>query len=168
MDSWEMSRHVMPCDVTSCDGDLSCLVMWCHVLSCHFTSCHLTGCEMAMQRDGMLCGCDAMCLCDVVGCEVMLCDAKWLCAAVNWKMMCCKLRIAYVTVLRLRTTKCKSCTTPYYSRTTPVLQTTARHYKVLLGTTKYYSIHSTSSSRASRGRKFQKKKELYSKERICL
>ena len=27
---------------------------------------------------------------------------------------------------------------------------------------------STSSSRASRGRKFQKKKELYSKERICL
>ena len=26
----------------------------------------------------------------------------------------------------------------------------------------------TSSSRASRGRKFQKKKELYSKERICL
>ena len=28
--------------------------------------------------------------------------------------------------------------------------------------------HPTSSSRASRGRKFQKKKELYSKERICL
>ena len=26
----------------------------------------------------------------------------------------------------------------------------------------------TSSSRASRGRKFQKKEELYSKERICL
>ena len=30
-----------------------------------------------------------------------------------------------------------------------------------------FIIH-TSSSRASRGRKFQKKKELYSKERICL
>ena len=28
--------------------------------------------------------------------------------------------------------------------------------------------NNTSSSRASRGRKFQKKKELYSKERICL
>ena len=32
---------------------------------------------------------------------------------------------------------------------------------------RYISIY-TSSSRASRGRKFQKKKELYSKERICL
>ena len=29
-------------------------------------------------------------------------------------------------------------------------------------------VVNTSSSRASRGRKFQKKKELYSKERICL
>ena len=33
---------------------------------------------------------------------------------------------------------------------------------------KQYISKDTSSSRASRGRKFQKKKEVYSKERICL
>ena len=36
---------------------------------------------------------------------------------------------------------------------------------------RYYLVHmslNTSSSRASRGRKFQKKKVVYSKERICL
>ena len=39
----------------------------------------------------------------------------------------------------------------------------------LHGVAKYYCIYiSTSSSRASRGRKFQKKKKLYSKEMICL
>ena len=38
-----------------------------------------------------------------------------------------------------------------------------KHHKVHVGCCEY-----TSSSRASRWRKFQKKKELYSKERICL
>ena len=72
----------------------------------------------------MLCGCDAMCLCDVVGCEVMLCGAKWSCAVVNWKMMCSA--VNYGTPM-----------SQYYNS---VLQSTkkvlyTRYYKVLQSTT---------------------------------
>ena len=96
----------------------------------------------------MLCGCDALWLCDVVGCPVF-------CDVVNWQMMCCDLRTAHdsktfemSTPMRGEALPCKTqqdygeprsqyydsvvqSTTPYYHE----LQSTKRYYEVLPPTT---------------------------------
>ena len=84
--------------------------MCCHAMSCHATQWDgiLSGCYAMWLCDMVSCEvmlCDAKWLCDVVSCEVMLCDAKWLCDVVNGKMMCFKLRRAHVTLLRLSTSE---------------------------------------------------------------
>ena len=90
--------------------------------------------------DGKLCGCDAIWLCNVVVCQVMLCDAKWLCDGVAWKMMCCRLQRAHVTVLRLQTTKYL----PVLQIATPQnkgLQSNTPHNKVLQSTTPHNKVY---------------------------
>ncbi len=130
---------------------LSCDVMWCTVMWCD-----------TMGWDGMLCGCDAMWLCDVVGCEVMWCDAMQFCDVVKWQMMCCELGRAHSSKthempipMRSETLWCKrqqdygepksqyydsavQSITQYYH----VLQRTTRTttYKVLHATTTYYHV----------------------------
>ena len=122
----EMSRHIMPRDVTSCDGDLSCLVMW---------RCKGMGCYAAVMR----CGC-AMWLA-VKSCYVMQsgCVLWWIgrWCAVNYGEPMSQhydsvLQSAKVVLLR---------TTPVLLQYYSVLQSTTPHCKVLysVSTSKYYS-----------------------------
>ena len=99
--------------------------MWCHTMSCHVVWCDAMG-----WNDSDM------------GCYVMWFDGMWLYDVLNWEMICCELRRAYVTELRLRTSKNygPECFTPALLRASPVLLHITNCYSVLESTTPYYKV----------------------------
>ena len=108
-----------------------------------------------MEWDGMSCGCDAMCLRDVVGCEVMWCGALWLSCGnlgdgvletgasmppqISWDVHS---NAPWTWASQYYDSALHSTTTYYKANTTKynALQSTWTYYKVLLRTTRYYTI----------------------------
>ena len=106
--------------------------------------------------------CDDRCGCSmrlvVRSCDVMRCGC--VCDVVNWEMICCELRRAHVTATRLRRpfqctvqpwdgtqTSESPCTTPPHYKALlhiKVLIHTTKCYSVLYSTTPYYEVlHNT-------------------------
>ena len=135
---WLVARcHVMSCDV------MLCHVIWCDVISCvvfcHVMQCDVMWCVLMWWASSVVnwcgaMGCDLMSLWwDVTGCDVTLCGSKWLFRAVKWKMSWWS--VLQSTASTTQYYKVLQGTTQYYSSTTLYYNAT----KYYSSTTKYYS-----------------------------